>query len=88
MASFTNMASFTTMAVYASVPSCFSTTSASRGSRTSRIHRNTGKRPKHHLTLQQIKDVIQYILNYTGKKTSIGTSTCTDIHIITSMPYL
>ena len=27
-------------------------------------------RPKHHLTLQQVKDIIQYILNYTGRKKS------------------
>lgn len=32
-----------------------------------RVHGNTGKRPKHHLTLQQIKDIVQFILNYTGK---------------------
>ena len=31
-----------------------------------RVHGNMGKRPKHHLTLQQIKDIVQYILNYTG----------------------
>ena len=53
-----------------------------------RVHGNTGKRPKHHLTLQQVKDIVQYILNYTGKKTSIGTCTCTFVHIITCMPYL
>ena len=28
----------------------------------------TGKRPKHHLTLQQVKDIVQYILNYTDTK--------------------
>ena len=33
-----------------------------------RVHGNTGKRPKHHLTLRQIKDIVQFILNYTGKK--------------------
>ena len=33
-----------------------------------RVHGNTGKRPKHHLTLQQVKDIVQYILNYTGRK--------------------
>ena len=31
-----------------------------------RVHRNKEKKPKHHLTLQQIRDIIQYILNYTG----------------------
>ena len=31
-----------------------------------RVHGNTGKQPKHHLTLQQIKDVVQYILTYAG----------------------
>lgn len=31
-----------------------------------RVHGNKGKMPKHHLSLDQIKDVIQYILNYTG----------------------
>ena len=31
-------------------------------------HGNTGSRPKHQLPLQQVKDVTQYILNYTGKK--------------------
>ena len=34
---------------------------------TVRVHGNKGKKPKHHLTLDQIKDVIQYyVLNYTG----------------------
>ena len=33
-----------------------------------RVHGNTGKTPKHHLTLQQVKDIVQYILNYTGRK--------------------
>ena len=33
-----------------------------------RVHGNTGMRPKHHLTLSQIKDVVQFILNYTGTK--------------------
>ena len=37
-----------------------------------RVHGNKGKRPKHHLTLQQIKDVIQYILNYTVLKQYIA----------------
>ena len=31
-----------------------------------RVHGNTGKQPKHHLTLKQIKDVVQYILTYAG----------------------
>ena len=50
-----------------------------------RVHGNMGKRPKHHLTLQQVKNIVQYILNYTGKKISIRTLY---IHIITCMPYL
>ncbi len=33
-----------------------------------RVHGNAGKRPKHQLTFRQIKDIIQFILNYTGKK--------------------
>ena len=33
-----------------------------------RVHGNAGKRPKHQLTLQQIKDIVQFILNYTGKE--------------------
>lgn len=33
-----------------------------------RVHGNSGRKPKFHLTLQQIKDIVQYILNYTGKK--------------------
>ena len=33
-----------------------------------RVHGNTGNRPKHQLSLQQVTDVTQYILNYTGKK--------------------
>ena len=32
-----------------------------------RVHGNMGKRPQHHLTLQQTKDIVQFILNYTGK---------------------
>lgn len=32
-----------------------------------RVHGNTGKRPKHHLSLQEVKDIVQYILNYTSK---------------------
>ena len=32
-----------------------------------RVHGNRGRRPKHQLSLEQIKDVIQYVLNYTGK---------------------
>ena len=35
-----------------------------------RVHGNIGKRPKHHLTLQQIKDIVQYILNYTGTRST------------------
>ena len=61
-----------------SVPSYFFTTLASISSKKSsylthrpavRVHGNTGKRPKHHLTLSQIKDDVQFILNYTGMKT-------------------
>ena len=32
-----------------------------------RVHGNRGRRPKHQLSLEQIKDVTQYVLNYTGK---------------------
>ena len=32
-----------------------------------RVHGNTGKRPKHQLSLQEVKDIVQYVLNYTGK---------------------
>ena len=32
-----------------------------------RVHGNMGKRPKHHLTLKQVKDIVQFILNYTVK---------------------
>ena len=49
-----------------------------------RVHGNKGKRPKHHLTLELVKDIVQYILNYTGKEKSIGTCTLTITHI----PYL
>ena len=31
-----------------------------------RVHGNTGRKPKRHLTVDQIKDVIQFIQNYTG----------------------
>ena len=47
-----------------------------------RVHGNTGRRAKHHLTLQQIKDIVQYILNYTGKKISACACTCTCVPII------
>ena len=88
------MANSTSMAnMFARVPSCSSTTLASRGSRilksylqngpAVRVHGDTGKRPKHHLTHQQVKDIVQYILNYTGNMT-----VCMYIHIITCMPYL
>ena len=33
-----------------------------------RVHGNKCRKPRHHLTFEQIKDVIQYILTYTGKK--------------------
>ena len=33
-----------------------------------RVHGNAGRRPKHQLTLQQVKDIVQFILNYTGKE--------------------
>ena len=33
-----------------------------------RVHGNKGRKPKCHLNLTQIKDIVQYILNYTGKK--------------------
>lgn len=36
-----------------------------------RVHGNTSRRPKHHLTLQEIKDIVQFILNYTGIKISV-----------------
>ena len=68
--------------MYASTHSYSFITSASSASRTYltngpavRVHENKGKRPKHHLTLQQIKDVIQYILNYTGLKQYIAEYT-------------
>ena len=31
-----------------------------------RVHGNKGRRPKHQLTLEQAKDVVQYIMTYTG----------------------
>lgn len=33
-----------------------------------RVHGNKCRRPKRHLTFIQIKHIVQYILNYTGKK--------------------
>ena len=48
-----------------------------------RVHGKTGKRPKHHLTLQPIKDIVQFILNYTSK-----ISVCTCTHMLTYMLYL
>ena len=33
-----------------------------------RVHGNKGRKPKKTLTLQEVKDVVQYILNYTGIK--------------------
>ena len=43
-----------------------------------RVHGNTGRRPKHQLSLQQVKDIVQYVLNYTGKN-SIHTGITTHI---------
>ena len=31
-----------------------------------RVHGNKGRKPKKTLSLQEVKDVVQYILNYTG----------------------
>lgn len=49
-----------------------------------RVHGNMGKRPKHHLTYQQVKDIVQYILNYTGMIKYMYTA----IHTITSISYI
>lgn len=32
-----------------------------------RIHGNKGKRPKRHLTVDQIKEIVQFVLSYSGK---------------------
>ena len=37
-----------------------------------KVRSNMGRRPKHHLSLQQIEEAIQYILNHIGKKRQIS----------------
>ena len=39
-----------------------------RNGPTARVHGNKGRKPKKTLSLQEVKDVVQYILNYTGIK--------------------
>ena len=44
-----------------------------------RVHGNTGRKPKCHLTLEQIEDVVQFIQNYTSRQNKV--STYTNVHV-------